>query len=92
MSGVLSFVMALHSAVEPPSEWIEPATGHRVVRLSTEPGTSSFYFHQNGFTATGDKLVLSTRRGLAVLDWKSREIKLSFVYFAYCVYFNSLLE
>jgi oligogalacturonide lyase len=60
---------------ESPSEWIEPATGHRVVRLSNEPGTSSFYFHQNGFTATGDKLVLSTRRGLAVLDWKTRKIE-----------------
>lgn len=59
---------------EPPREWIEPATGHRVVRLSNEPGTSSFYFHQNGFTAKGDKLVLATRRGLAVLDWKTRQI------------------
>jgi oligogalacturonide lyase len=60
---------------EVPREWIEPATGHRVVRLSREAGTSSFYFHQNGFTAKGDKLVLSTRRGLAVLDWKTREIE-----------------
>lgn len=60
---------------EPPREWVETATGHRVIRLSNEPGTSSFYFHQNGFTATGDKLVVSTRNGLAVLDWKTREIK-----------------
>lgn len=63
------------SSKEPPRDWIEPATGHRVIRLSKEPGTSSFYFHQNGFTASGDKLVVSTRNGLAVLDWKSREIK-----------------
>jgi oligogalacturonide lyase len=61
-------------APEPPREWIEPATGHRVVRLSNEAGTSNFYFHQNGFTAKGDKLVLSTRDGLAVLDWKTRRI------------------
>jgi oligogalacturonide lyase len=67
--------MQNNSDKEPPREWIEPATGHRVVRLSSEPGTSSFYFHQNGFTATGDKLVLSTRRGLAVLDWKTRKIE-----------------
>jgi oligogalacturonide lyase len=60
---------------EPPREWIEPATGHRVVRLSREGGTSSFYFHQNGFTAKGDKLVVGTRGGLAVLDWKTRQIK-----------------
>jgi oligogalacturonide lyase len=62
------------AAEEPPREWIEPATGHRVVRLSTEPGTSSFYFHQNGFTATGDKLVVSTRGGLAAIDWKTHKI------------------
>lgn len=60
---------------EPPREWIEPATGHRVVRLSQDGGTSSFYFHQNGFTEKGDKLVVGMRRGLAVLDWKTRKIE-----------------
>ena len=63
------------SEAEPPREWIEPTTGHRVVRLSREAGTSSFYFHQNGFTAKGDKLVLSTLRGLAVLDWKTSKVE-----------------
>lgn len=75
----LSLALALSwsaaRAEEPPREWIEPATGHRVVRLSDEPGTSSFYFHQNGFTATGDKLVLATRHGLAVLDWTTRKVE-----------------
>ncbi len=60
---------------EPVREWIEKATGHRVVRLSQEGGTSSFYFHQNGFTEKGDKLVVGMRRGLAVLDWKTRALK-----------------
>lgn len=60
------------SAAEPPKEWIEPATGHRVVRLSQEPGTSSFYFHQNGYTASGDKLVVGTRDGLAAIDLGTR--------------------
>ncbi len=60
---------------EPAREWIEKATGHRVVRLSQEGGTSSFYFHQNGFTEKGDKLVVGMRRGLAVLDWKTRALK-----------------
>ncbi len=53
---------------EPPTEWVEPATGHRVIRLSREPGTSSFYFHQNAYTASGDKMVVATRRGLATID------------------------
>ena len=39
-------------------EWIDPDTGHRVVRLSRVPGESqSLYFHQNEFTASGDKMV-----------------------------------
>ncbi len=57
----------------PPREWVEPATGHRVIRLSDDAGASSFYFHQNGFTASGDKLVVSTRNGLAAIDWKTRK-------------------
>src|SRR5262249_28481893 len=31
------------AADEPPTDWIEPATGHRVIRLSRDPGTASFY-------------------------------------------------
>jgi oligogalacturonide lyase len=62
-------------AAEPPLEWIEPATGQRVARLSRDGGTSSFYFHQNGYTAEGDKLVVSVPDGLATIDLKNREIK-----------------
>src|SRR5260370_40549849 len=51
------------AAAEPPAEWIEPLTGHRVIQLSREPGTSSFYFHQNAYTAAGDKIVVSTQQG-----------------------------
>jgi oligogalacturonide lyase len=64
---------AAPDAKAPPREWVEPATGHRVIRLSDDDGASSFYFHQNGFTATGDKLVVSTRRGLAAIDRKTRK-------------------
>jgi oligogalacturonide lyase len=50
---------------EPPREWIEPLTGHRVIRLSNEPGSASLYFHQNPYTAKGDLIVISTPGGLA---------------------------
>jgi hypothetical protein len=56
------------AAGELPTDWIDPATGHRVIRLSQQPGTSSFYFHQHAFTEKGDKLVVSTRNGLATID------------------------
>jgi oligogalacturonide lyase len=62
-------------------EWVDPDTGHRVVRLSRLPGSSeSFYFHQNAFTVEGDKMVFenippgSTNR-LCALDWASRTIE-----------------
>lgn len=62
-------------AAAPPLEWVEPETGHRVIRLSREGGTSSFYFHQNGYTAEGDKLVVAVPDGLATIELKTREIK-----------------
>ena len=62
-------------SADPPTEWIEPATGHRVVRLSREPGTASLYFHQNPYTAAGDKMVVTTPRGLATIDLRTREIR-----------------
>ena len=59
-------------AEDPPRDWIEPATGHRVVRLSDRPGTASLYFHQNPYTASGDLMVVSTPDGLATIDLATR--------------------
>src|SRR5215469_3500074 len=58
----------------PPKEWVDPATGHRVIRLSDESGTASLYFHQNPYTASGDKMGVTTREGLATIDLHSRKI------------------
>lgn len=52
----------------PPREWIEPQTGHRVIRLSDDSGGSSLYFHQNTITPRGDKLVFDTRAGIVAVD------------------------
>jgi oligogalacturonide lyase len=60
---------------EPPVEWVDPDTGHRVVRLSREPGSSSLYFHQNAYSADGRKLVITTPGGLAAIDLKTREVE-----------------
>jgi oligogalacturonide lyase len=73
---LLSLLLTAGWTQEPPREWIDPDTGHRVVRLSDEPGSSGFYFHQNRYTALGDKMVFSTREGLAVFDFKTHKINL----------------
>src|SRR5215510_15588112 len=61
---------------ETPVEWVDPATGHRVVRLSRDPGSASLYFHQNPYTAEGDKLVFTTPGGISTINLKTRKIEL----------------
>jgi oligogalacturonide lyase len=41
-------------------DWLDPDTGHHVVRLSRQPGHSeSFYFHQNAFAPDGKRMVFA---------------------------------
>jgi len=60
---------------ELPREWVDKDTGHRIVRLSDEAGSSSFYFHQNAYTADGDKLIFSTPKGLSTYNFKTKQIE-----------------
>src|SRR5574342_511433 len=63
----------LVAQTEPPASWIDPDTGHRVVRLTREPGSASLYFNQNGYTAGGKGLVYTTPEGISVLDLATRQ-------------------
>src|SRR5947209_12694075 len=63
------------TAGEPPSSWIDPDTGHRVIRLTREPGSASLYFNQNGYTADGKKMVYTTPEGISVLDLATHAAK-----------------
>ncbi len=72
---ILTISIAAQTAPELPREWIDSETGHRIVRLSDEPGSQSFYFHQNGYTASGDKLVFSTREGLSTYNFATKKIE-----------------
>ncbi len=60
---------------ELPTEWIDGATGHRVIRLSREAGSESLYFHQNAYTPDGQKLIITTPTGLSTIDLKTRAIE-----------------
>jgi len=66
--GLTALVLRGFAADEPPREWIDPDTGHRVIRISTEPGSASLYFHQNTYTPEGDKMIFNTPRNIAVVD------------------------
>src|SRR5262245_44064717 len=64
----LSLACLAAGAEAPPTDWVDPATGHRVVRLSGDGGGSSLYFHQNMYTPKGDKLIFDTKAVIAVVD------------------------
>ncbi len=56
-----------------PREWVDPDTGHRIVRLSDEAGSSSFYFHQYAYTADGEKLIFQGPKGLMTYNFKTKQ-------------------
>ena len=57
------------AAADPlPSDWIDPKTGHRIIRLSPDTGGGTLYFHQRCFTPEGDKAILRTREGIVAVD------------------------
>ena len=64
------------SAQSLPTDWIDPDTGHRIIRLSTEDGTQSLYFNQNAYTADGKRLIVTTPGGgIATITLATREVK-----------------
>jgi oligogalacturonide lyase len=61
-------IAPLRNAGDPPSDWIDPATGHRVIRLSTEAGSQTLYFHDNQYSPEGDRYVFTSRSGIWLVD------------------------
>src|SRR5436189_5809144 len=76
---MLAMLAALRAGQEspqqPPREWIDADTGHRVVRLSDEAGSQSLYFHQNPYTPDGAKLIITTPTSLSAIDLKTRVVE-----------------
>jgi oligogalacturonide lyase len=59
------------AAEQPPTDWVDSSTGHRIIRLSSQGGSSSLYFHQNSYTPEGDKLIFDTPEGIGAVDLKT---------------------
>jgi oligogalacturonide lyase len=74
LAAALALATAGGAAAEP-SGWTDARTGHRIVRISTEPGASSLYFNEQAFTPQGDKLVFSTAAGLYAAEVKTWAVK-----------------
>ena len=56
-------------------EWIDPDTDHRVVQLSTEPGSESLYFNLNPFTPDGRRMVITTPSGISMINLQTRAVE-----------------
>ena len=69
--GAVSSDPAWKAGEPAPKSWIDPATGHRVVRLTDEPNSESFYFNVNGYTPDGRQMAYTTRDGIYVIDLKT---------------------
>jgi len=59
-----------------PVSWIDKDTGHRVIRLTDEPGSSGFYFNVNAFTPDGKQMVYTAPDGIHALDLASLKTRL----------------
>ena len=64
------------STTTSPVEWIDSDTGHRVIRLSTEPNTRSLYFHQNSITPDGRYVIVYGPAGISTIEIATRRNKL----------------
>jgi oligogalacturonide lyase len=74
-AGLACLLGEASGAAEPgsrPSDWIDPATGHRVVRLSEQAGTRSIYFHQNSITPDGRFILVEMKDGVGVIEIATR--------------------
>lgn len=69
------FEAVARAQTTPPTEWIDPDTSHRVVQLSTEPGSESLYFNLNPFTPDGKRMVITTPTGIAMVDLQTRSVE-----------------
>ena len=75
LSAACAFAPHSHAQTNAPTEWIDADTGHRVVQLSTEPGSESLYFNLNPFTPDGKSMVITTSNGISLVNLETRAVE-----------------
>src|SRR5260370_17736374 len=66
----------LAHAEDPPTSWVDKDTGHRVIRLTSEPNSSGFYFNVNAYSPDGKTMVYNAPDGIHTLDLATRKTRL----------------
>lgn len=75
MTRLMTFALLCsgHALAAPPTDWVDPDTGHRVIRLSSEAGTRSLYFHQNSVTPDGRFVIVDSDQGIKSIELATRK-------------------
>jgi oligogalacturonide lyase len=60
----------------PPKTWVDADTGHRVWRLTDEPGSSGFYFNINAYTPDLKTMIYTAPDGIHGMDMATRKTRL----------------
>jgi oligogalacturonide lyase len=59
-----------------PRTWVDKDTGHRVYRLTDEPGSSALYFNFDAYTPDGRQMVYTSPAGIHLLELATRHTRL----------------
>lgn len=59
-----------------PKSWVDKDTGHRIFRLTNEPGSESTYFNVNPFSPDGKLMMYTAPDGIHVLNLVTRKTRL----------------
>src|SRR5947209_1801935 len=65
-----------NSAQDPPKTWVDKDTGHRLIRLTGEPGSSGFYFNVNAYSPDGKLMAYDAPDGIHVLELETMRSRL----------------
>ncbi len=64
------------SSQDLPTTWVDQDTGHRIYRLSNEPGSSGFYFNVNAYSPDGRLMVYTAHDGIHTLELATKKTRL----------------
>ncbi|RZU41229.1 oligogalacturonide lyase [Edaphobacter modestus] len=67
---------AIAQTAMPPKTWVDRDTGHRIFRVTDEPGSSGFYFNVNAYSPDGGIMVYTAPDGIHTMELSSRKTRL----------------
>ena len=76
LCGGLAGLSAAAQTPTPPKTWVDKDTGHRIYRVSDEPGSSGFYFNVNAYSKDGKTMVYTAPDGIHTLELATRKTRL----------------